>query len=171
MSMFYVFQGETYEEERSGEYVWSPQLTKNGRKNAGYSKMKEICKGDYILHNSNGKIVAISVAKSDCYEAQQPWELSEADTSVIWDDDGYRVDTDYFDFDVPLLTSNYVAWMREHYIKGSAFTTAGRGKQQYMCSLADEHAAFLLKEAIRLQNSPEVLSKLNNALYDIGGDR
>lgn len=26
MAVYYVFQGETYDEERAGGYVWSPQL-------------------------------------------------------------------------------------------------------------------------------------------------
>lgn len=69
MAVYYVFQGETYDEERAGEYVWSPQLNKSGGKNVGYTMMTNIHKGDFILHNSNGKIVSISVAKDDYYEA------------------------------------------------------------------------------------------------------
>ena len=37
MAVFYVFQGETYNEECSGGYVWSPQRNKAGGKNAGYT--------------------------------------------------------------------------------------------------------------------------------------
>ncbi len=50
MSVYYVYQGETYEEERKGGYVWSPKLTKSGGKNAGYSMMTYIKKDDFILH-------------------------------------------------------------------------------------------------------------------------
>lgn len=42
----------------------------------------------------------MSIAKSDCYDANQPLELSMVDTSVEWDDKGYRIDTDYFDFEL-----------------------------------------------------------------------
>ena len=49
MAVFYVFQGLTYDIERKGGYVWSPQLTKNGKKNAGYSKMTKIKKSDFII--------------------------------------------------------------------------------------------------------------------------
>ena len=59
MGVYYVYQGETYEEERKGGYVWSPKFTKSGGKNAGYTMMTFIKKGDFILHNSNGKIMAI----------------------------------------------------------------------------------------------------------------
>ena len=102
MSVFYVFQGETYKQERKGGYVWSPQLNKSGRKNPGYTMMTNIRKGDFILHNSNSKVLSISIAKEDCYEADQPNELVVAKTSTTWNKKGYRVDTVYFDFDVPL---------------------------------------------------------------------
>ena len=39
MTVYYVFQGMTYDNERTGGYVWSPQLAKGGRKNAGYDRM------------------------------------------------------------------------------------------------------------------------------------
>lgn len=59
MSVYYVFQGKTFAEERAGGYVWSPQLNKGGGRNAGYIMMTNVKKGDFILHNSNGKLVAI----------------------------------------------------------------------------------------------------------------
>lgn len=171
MAVYYVFQGETYKEERSGGYVWSPQRNRRGGRNAGYEMMTEIRKNDFILHNSNGRVMSISIAKADCYEANQPQELSDANTTVEWDDDGYRVDTDYFDFDVPIRTTEYTDWLADHYIEGSAFTSAGRGKQQYMCHLADEHAIFLLERAIELQTDPQVLAHLKDALSEIVGDK
>ena len=171
MSLFYVFQGETYDLERRGGYVWSPKLTKSGHHNAGYTMMTKVRKGDFIFHNSNGKVMSISIAKNDCYDGMQPRELANAEKSIDWDDDGYRIDTEYYDFDVPLITADYQEWLRNHYIENSAFTTVGRGKQQYMCSLADEHAIFLLEQAIISQKDPYVLNHLRDALTAIIGDK
>jgi hypothetical protein len=171
MSVFYVFQGETYDEERSGGYVWSPQRTKSGGRNAGYTMMTKIRKGDFILHNANGMVKSISIATDDYYEAKQPRELSSAATTIQWDEDGYRVDVNYFDFDIPVKATNYTDWLKNHYIEGSAFTKAGRGKQQYMCHLADEHAVFLLEKAIGLQKDKTVLDHLHNALSEIINDK
>lgn len=171
MSVFYVFQGETYKHERDGGYVWSPQTAKNGSKNAGYTTMTYIRKNDFILHNRNGKIVAISVARTDCYEAAQPSELIAANTTVQWNNDGYRIDCDYYEFDTPLRTYLHTGWLAGHYQKDSAFTTVGRGKQQYMCTLADEHAVYLLNEAIRIQKDSRVIKILKAALSDIVDDK
>lgn len=40
--------------------------------------MTQIREGDFILHNSNGKLVAISIARKDCRCAEQPQELINA---------------------------------------------------------------------------------------------
>lgn len=165
MSIYYVFQGETYSIERAGNYVWSPQLDKNSHKNAGYSTMSKIQKGDFILHSWNKKIMAISIAKSDCYVFSQPQELYEAKKSINWANKGYRVDCEYFDMDHPVCVVDYKDWLKHHFVKTeSAFTINGTGKQQYMCPLADAHAIFLLVKLISFQSNELVLEKLNLAL-------
>ena len=167
MSIFYVHQGETYNEERAGGYVWAPQLNKKGGKNIGYTTMTKIHKGDFILHSVNGKVMALSIAECDCYEANQPHELSVADTTVNWNYIGYRVDTYYYDFDTPVDLIDCYDWLKEHYVKGSAFTIKGKGKQQYMCNLANEHATFILGIAIKKQNDTRVINALKKALLEV----
>ena len=167
MSVYYVYQGETYAEERAGDYVWSPKLTKSGAKNAGYTMMTNVKKGDFIIHNSNRKIMAISIAKADCRDALQPKELSDAKTTVTWDDDVYRIDTTYYSLDVPLVVTDHKQWLADHYKEGSAFTINGTGKQQYMCTIDDEQAIYLLEEAIKLQTTKEKRRVLKDAIEDI----
>lgn len=167
MNTYYVFQGQTYAEECAGKYVWSPQLNKAGHKNAGYTMMTNIKKGDVIFHNVNGKLKAVSIAENDCYVAQQPQELVNAKTSVEWDNEGYRIDCKYYQLETPLLVSNCQNWLKSNYISNSAFTVNGTGKQQYMCHLSRDHAKFLLKEVIRLQNDLYLKNKLNLILERI----
>ena len=167
MTVFYVFQGETYDEECSGGYVWSPQRNKFGRKNAGYTTMTQVKKGDFILHNANAKIMAISIAQVDCYEAMQPEALKTANPSIDWGNEGYRIDTNYFIFDTPLRITDYKEWFRQHYQKDSAFMINGRGKQQYMCHLAPEHAVFILEKAAAIQQEENLLKTIQSALTEI----
>lgn len=170
MSVFYVFQGDTYEKEKNGGYVWSPQLSKSGAKNRGFTNMTKIRKGDFILHNANSKLVAISIAQTDCMEVAQPRELSVGETLNRWDSEGYKVDLRYYEFATPLNVSEFRGWLQSHYEEDSAFTIAGRGKQQYMCTLAETHAIFLINEAIKIQQKQETLNQLNNALAEIVGE-
>lgn len=126
-----------------------------------------IKKSDFILHNSNGKIMSISIAKSDCQDGKQPRELVNANTKIDWDDDGYRVDTEYFDMDIPLKVTNHKQWLAGHYKEGSEFTVKGTGKQQYMCAIDDEQAIYLLENALKLQTSISTIKTLKKALSDI----
>lgn len=171
MTVYYVFQGITYEKERAGGYVWSPQLDKRGGKNAGYLRMTQIKKGDFILHSESGKLKAISYAKSNCYEEQQPQELIDVTKYTEWNNEGYKVDCEYFDFETPVPVINYKNWLKDNYEPNSAFTINGTGKQQYMCYLADSHAIFLLEESIKLQKDSNVLNNLKAALYEITDDK
>jgi len=167
MSVFYVYQGDTYKLERAGGYVWSPKLNKNGHKNAGYSKMAEVKQGDFIIHNKAGKIMAISIVQSDCQDGDRPNELEGKGTTGDWDVDGYYIPTEYYDLDNPVVVTKYKEWLKAHFDESSAFTVAGTGKQQYMCSISDEHAIYLLEKAIKQQSSKETINKLKAALGDI----
>ena len=164
MAIFYVYQKQTYQYERSGGYLWAPQRNLGGSKSAGYTNMTDICKDDFILHNDNGKLVAISIAKEDCYESDQPEELINADKDIEWNREGYRVDCEYVDFDVPVEMNTMADWLEEHHIEKSAFTYKGRAKRQYMWHLADEHARYILEQAIKLQKDPYTLEILREAL-------
>ena len=171
MSVFYVYQGITYKEERHGGYVWSPKLNRAGKKNAGYTMMTNIRKFDFILHNMDGKIMAISVAQTNCYNGKKPAALTNPDLPIQWDEDGYQIDTKYFDFDVPLLVINHKEWLAKHYKPNSAFTVNGTGKQQYMCEIDNEHAIYLLECAIALQNNSTTITILRDALAEITAEK
>ena len=66
MAIYLVNQGKTYRYERQGSYIWSPKLNKAGNRNKGYTLMRSVKKGDYIIHNSGGKLSAISVVTDGC---------------------------------------------------------------------------------------------------------
>lgn len=168
MSVFYVYQGSTFNEEFKGGFVWSPKLNKNGGENRGFSTMTKIKKGDFIIHHCNGEIRAISLAKTDCYDSNKPSYKVGAGNS--WDNDGYRVDCDYKLLDNPIKLAEHKNWLKEHYSEESAFTRLGTGKQQYMCTITEQHALYLLKEAIKLQSTKETRKILNDALIDIRED-
>ena len=80
MAIFYVNQTRTYKDEKEGGFVWSPQLTTNGRKDKGYTTMTHIKKNDLIIHCSSGMLKAISIANSNCYEA---YNLKEGKYCII----------------------------------------------------------------------------------------
>lgn len=69
---FFVFQNKSFDEEYNGGYLWSPQQNKSGRKIPHWEQMKNVKKGDLIIHSYTKEIIAFSVAKTDVYEANRP---------------------------------------------------------------------------------------------------
>ena len=167
MAIYLVNQGKTYKDEHEGGYLWSPKRDAGGKNNAGYTLMTSVKRGDFILHNSGGKISSISIAVRDCYDAMQPDELHNSQTEYAWSDDGYRIDTEYHDFDVPLINSDIAAWAKIHPAEGSCFDIKGKLKLRYLCNVASGHAEYMLKEALRLQQDPTTRGVLYQALESI----
>lgn len=61
MSNYLVNQGKTYRYEHNGGYLWSQKFDARDRPNTGYTLMNSVKLGEFILHNSVGKLSAISV--------------------------------------------------------------------------------------------------------------
>lgn len=51
MNYFFVFQNKTFHEEHQGGYLWAPQYGNSGRTASHWSKMKEVKRGDVIIHS------------------------------------------------------------------------------------------------------------------------
>lgn len=153
MNLFYVCQNKTYKQESSGQYLWSPQKQRNGRNNKGYTNMATVKKGDVIFHGAKQETYAISVAKEDCYEADQPYELKYITSEKLWDNNGYRVDCDYIKLTNPLDMKQLFSWFKDHYKKDSAFTKDGECKQIYLNNIDKNHANFIVKQILDLQQN------------------
>ncbi len=126
---FYVMQNKTYLEELSGGYIWAPQRNDIDEEGAHHWKrMQEVKKGDIILHGFKQQVVAVSVAKTDCYAASKPDELVDK-----WNKDGWKVDLDYFCFDNPIKPK--AIWEELKLIqpdKYAPFNKNGNGNQGYL---------------------------------------
>ena len=104
MAIFFVNQKNTYKQERAGSYLWSPKFNKNGTNNSSYKLMKEVKKGDLIIHNAGGKITAISRVEEDCKSENKPNSLNDEENR--WENDGWKVNTEYYDLSSPLPISD-----------------------------------------------------------------
>lgn len=169
--IYLVNQGKTWKQERAGGFLWSPQVDKAGHQNAGYALMQNVKKGDYILHNKGGQIAAISIAKANCYAAIQPEEVRENSGTYDWDDCGFRIDTEYYDFTVPLLNSDLAQWSKLHPQANSCFQSDGKLKLRYLCNVAEPDARHMINEALRLERDPQVKAVLYDAVTSIECDQ
>lgn len=166
-SIYYVYQKSSYKQERSGGYLWSPQKARNGAKKLGFANMTLIKSGDYILHHVNKRILSISKVVKDCYECDKPSEYATGE----WEKNGYRIDVEYYDLDVPLNVLEYSRYLipSSKAQKGNAFSKDGKPVQSYVCTLEDLKAEFLLKKMLATETRNEVIEVIVSALESIGG--
>lgn len=169
--IYLVNQGKTWKQERDGGFLWSPQVDKAGHQNPGYSLMREVKKGDYILHNKGGQIAAISVAKANCYAATQPEEVRENSGTYDWNDTGFRIDTEYYDFKVPLINADLALWSKLHPNVNSCFQIDGKLKLRYLCNVAEQDARYMIAQALAREQDLQVKAVLYDALNSIGLDQ
>ncbi len=88
-AFWWVNQGSTYDEARKGGFIWAPKENKAGLPPYHWINVSRVSEGDFIFHYANGKLRAISRAKSNGYDENKELGGSE------WSDDGWRVDADY----------------------------------------------------------------------------
>lgn len=126
---FYVMQNRTFAEEYGGGYLWAPQQGSNGSAaNHSWSRMQNVKSGDVIIHGYQKQVVAISIAKTNCYSALRPEELS-----ADWKREGWRIDTDYLILETPIYPKNI--WNELQILlpqKYAPFTSNGNGNQGYL---------------------------------------
>lgn len=174
MNYFFVFQKETFLEESEGGFLWSPQFDYNGRQKSHWSMMKNVKKGDVIIHSVNKEIVAISVAKGDCYSSQRPeGKFNE------WEKEGWRIDVEYTIFSEKIITSDH----RDKLLvlqptKYAPFDYRGRGNLGYLFAANKEMFEYIVNLTAQIQKDSETrqsvldlleISKNNNddvEIYD-----
>ena len=52
--IFFVFQGNTFDKEFNGGYIWAPISNKAGNKFHHWKKLLDVRAGDIILHGCDG---------------------------------------------------------------------------------------------------------------------
>lgn len=145
--LLYVFQGNTYEQECRGGYLWAPITNTAGSNIHHWNRLLDVREGDIILHGCDGKVVAISRAKGPCYESQRPYELSAEE---LWDKAGRRVDCEYYRINRPITTADY----KDEIIKLSAakyspFNKDGGGNMGYLFEINSELAHLFITETVK----------------------
>lgn len=153
---FFVFQGNTFDKEFSGGYIWAPISNKAGTMPHHWTRLLDVRKGDIILHGYDGYVKAISTAKAPCYECVQPNELT---VEGLWERDGRRVDCDYIEIRNPVKTSMFKDdIIRLCQVKYSPFDKDGNGNMGYLFEINRELAKIFVEASV-INNS--YLSEIN----------
>ena len=110
MRYWWVNQNQTFHQEQSGGYLWSPKRKSNGHRNRFYDTMREVQPGDLVLSFRNTRIQTIGVVQSYCYESPKPLEFGSAGSN--WEAIGWRVDVHWTPFTHSIKPSEHIGVLR-----------------------------------------------------------
>lgn len=170
---WWVNQGQTFDQERQGGYIWAPQRAKNGQQIFHHQNVSKVRRDDVILHYVDGSIVSISVALKDAAVSPKPAELP----SELWATEGYIVPVKYFDLEPAVKRDSIPVELRKLSSREakSPFNKDGQVNQGYLFSLSEEFVKDIISQFpqlvppnMELVNSIDQLSS-NSSLDNSGG--
>ena len=170
-NVFFAAQGNTYEIERDGGFLWAPQRNRNGGPPMFYwETLREVEAGNIILHYARGNFRAISEVHAQLAsngwqgwsEAPMPKELPDAQDIAGW-----LVKCEYVEFKNPMPIETFRDLILENRSeKHSAFDKNGDVNSGYLYRLEDKIADAVIRRA--LGNQPD-LGKLDYLVEYLNG--
>lgn len=165
---FFVFQGNTFDKEFRGGYIWAPISNKSGIMPHHWTRLLDVRKGDIILHGCDGYVRAISVARDTCYDCPQPVELT---VEELWDRDGRRVDCDYTQIDTPIKTSAFTEdIIRLCQVKYAPFDKDGKGNMGYLFEINRELAKIFVEASVKQNHYLSSIDYISELLMENNDD-
>lgn len=159
---WWVNQSGTFHHEVGGNFIWSPKVERDGKRNQSYDFMTEVCPGDVVFSYAKTLIRAVGIAQSPSYFFPRPAEFGKS--GVVWNDSGWRVDVAFEQLVAPISPRarlpDVVPLLPKKY---SPINAKGFGQQKiYLARISRELAALLaeslsptLRAAIELGNAAD----------------
>jgi hypothetical protein len=98
VAFWWVNQGQTWDREIPGEYLWSPKKGKNGSKIFSYEMMTQLEVGDIVFSYFKGSLHFAGVVAHRAISSRKP---DFGFSGNVWDDDGWSVDMRYVELPTP----------------------------------------------------------------------
>ena len=128
MKFWWVNQNQTYRQETSGGYLWSPKRKKDGGRNPFYDSMREVAPGDVVFSFCDTLIRSIGTARSYCFESPKPAEFGTAGPN--WNQVGWRVQVEWKSLIHQVRPKNHMDLIKAHLpSRYSPLTADGNGLQ------------------------------------------
>lgn len=151
---WWVNQGSSYRVERDAGILWAPEKGRDGRPRDYWSRLADLRPGELVLHNFNGRLVAVSRVTSGAARSLRPEGFSHDD----WQAEGTLVHTSYRELRDPILVNSIPADIRSS--DAGPFTAVGGVKQGYLFAMAEDAFARLCSIF------PEILGTASPGLRD-----
>jgi hypothetical protein len=105
MAYWWVSQQILYASQRQGHYLWAPKTNDSGQSFYHWRNMKRVQPGDVIFSYANRTFPAVSIARTEAYNADCPPQPTLPD----WQGEGRRIDVSYRDFAPPVPLDGVLA--------------------------------------------------------------
>lgn len=135
MAFWWVNQGQTWDTEILGEYLWSPKKGKNGRTIASYEMMRQLKVGDIVFSYFKGRLGCAGVVAEQAASSPKP---DFGFSGQAWDDNGWSVEMRYLDFPSPFKPTEDLAFYESaRPEKYGPIDSQGRVVTQYLFPLTE----------------------------------
>jgi putative restriction endonuclease len=146
VAFWWVNHKQTYQQETSGGYIWSPKTRADGRRNVTYDNLTLCKQGDVVFSYAHAKIQQIGLVEAEAVSAPKPPEFGT--TGDYWGAEGWLARVNWQPLSSPLVPQTFFELLQpllpERHSPIS--TTTGRGNQGvYLAGLSDELGHFLLR--------------------------
>jgi len=129
-NIWWVNQGKTMNEEKEVGVLWAPIENKNGSNEYHWETMKEVAKGDIVLHYANGYIRYVSQVQEAAIKAQKPENIRDTDEN--WQREGRLIKTDYYKLEPPVELELFNEKIVDLEIDKGPINRKGRVNQGYL---------------------------------------
>ena len=109
MNYWWVNHKQTFKQEISGGYMWSPKHRADGASSHYYENMTKVKPGDIIFSFAGGEIRVIGTATDRASSASKPSEFGS--TGDNWSNDGWFVPVDFKYLEKPFRPKNYMDYL------------------------------------------------------------
>lgn len=163
MRYWWVNQNQTYAQEISGGYLWSPKRKANGERNAFYESMREVAPGDIVFSFRDTRVAALGIARSYCYESPKPTEFGNIGGN--WGAIGWKVEVAFRELTNQVRPKDHIGELRALLpAKYSPLRPTGDGLQSvYLTEISATFASALYRlignEASQVADAGRVIER------------
>lgn len=144
MVFWWVNHKQTYRQEVSGQYIWSPKTKSNGSRNQSYDNLRLVVPGDLVFSYAGAQIRQLGIVTRPAVSSPKPPEFGSAGTN--WAQDGWMVPIEWHALPQPLRPKEFIGEIRPYLPeKYAPLNEDGDGYQHvYLAAVPDGMAEVLL---------------------------
>jgi len=140
---WWVNQGQTYDFEVEGDFLWSPKESKGGSRNQYYENMTLLKTGDIVFSYNDKNIRAVGTVQEKAVTTPKP-NFQNAGSN--WSESGWYVEVSFNKLDNPFEPKKYLNKIKPLLPdKYAPLDKNGDGAQAYLFGISDELGKLLLE--------------------------